>query len=214
MSKKDAGKETARQKETAQEPVKETAAQEEPVETDAAEKSASKSAEEAAAREPEQQAAPQAAQAESELQAQLEKAAAELAAQKDLLLRTAAEYDNYRKRTEREKANIYTNAAADTAEKFLPVADNLERALAQPDCSVQDLRKGVEMVNTQLQEALAKVGLSAVGEVGEPFDPELHNAVSHIDDEKLGENVISAVFQKGYRLGDKIVRHAMVQVAN
>ena len=208
MSKKDAEKETTRQQDTAQESVKEAAAQEEPVKTDAAEQSAV----ETAVQEPEQEAAPP--EAESELQAQLEKAAAEFAAQKDLWLRTAAEYDNYRKRTEREKTNIYSSAAADTAEKFLPVADNLERALAQPDCSAQDLRKGVEMVSTQLHEALAKVGLSAVGEVGEPFNPELHNAVSHIEDEKLGENVISAVFQKGYRLGDKIVRHAMVQVAN
>ena len=94
------------------------------------------------------------------------------------------------------------------------MADNLERALAQQECSVEDLRKGVEMVNTQLLDALSKLGIAVVGMEGETFNPDFHNAVSHIEDEKLGENVISAVFQKGYRLGEKIVRHAMVQVAN
>ena len=149
-----------------------------------------------------------------ELEDKLKKAEEELQAQKERLLRTAAEYDNYRKRTEREKAAIYTDATADTILQILPVADNLERALAQQECSVEDLRKGVEMVNTQLLDALSKLGIAVVGMEGETFNPDFHNAVSHIEDEKLGENVISAVFQKGYRLGEKIVRHAMVQVAN
>lgn len=149
-----------------------------------------------------------------DLEEKLKKAEEELQAQKERLLRTAAEYDNYRKRTEREKAAIYADATADTILQVLPVADNLERALAQQECSVEDLRKGVEMVNTQLLDALSKLGVAVIGMEGEPFNPDFHNAVSHIEDEKLGENVISAVFQKGYRLGEKIVRHAMVQVAN
>ena len=144
----------------------------------------------------------------------LKKAEEDLQAQKDRLLRTAAEYDNYRKRTEREKAAIYADATADTILQILPVADNLERALAQEECSVEDLRKGVEMVNNQMLDALSKLGVAVIGMEGEPFNPDIHNAVSHIEDEKLGENVISSVFQKGYRLGEKIVRHAMVQVAN
>lgn len=150
----------------------------------------------------------------SECGAQLEKVTLELAAQKDLFLRTAAEYDNYRKRTDREKTMVYTDAAADTIEKFLPVYDNLERALAQQGGSADDLRKGVEMVYSQMTEALTKLGVAVIGLEGEPFDPAVHNAVSHIDDEKWGENVVSEVFQKGCRIGDRIIRHAMVQVAN
>ena len=155
------------------------------------------------------------AKAEKEaMQKKLEEAEEALKKQKDQLLRTAVEYDNYRKRTEREKAAIYSDATAAAVLEFLPVADNLERALEQQECSVEDLRKGVEMVNTQLLDALSKLGIAVVGMEGETFNPDFHNAVSHIEDEKLGENVISAVFQKGYRLGEKIVRHAMVQVAN
>ena len=97
---------------------------------------------------------------------------------------------------------------------MLPVADNLERALAQKDCSVEDLMKGVEMVQTQFLDSLKKLGVTPMGNVGDEFNPEIHNAVSHIEDENLEINVISAVFQKGYMLGDKVVRHAMVQVAN
>ena len=129
-------------------------------------------------------------------------------------MRTAAEYDNYRKRTEREKTMVYTDAAADTIEKVLPVCDNLERALAQQGGTVEDFRKGVEMVLTQLNGTLEKMGVTAIGQQGEPFDPEVHNAVSHIEDENLGENVVAEVLQKGYRIGDRIIRHAMVQVAN
>lgn len=150
----------------------------------------------------------------AELKERLEKTEKELTVQKETLLRTAAEYDNFRKRSEREKAAIYTDAESDTVAKILPVADNMERALAQSECSAEDMRKGVEMVSAQLVEALTKLGVTAMGEVGEPFNPDYHNAVAHIEDENLGDNVISAVFQKGYRIGDKIVRHAMVQVAN
>lgn len=149
-----------------------------------------------------------------EVQAELEKTQKELAALKDQYLRTRAEYDNFRKRTEREKAAIYGDGTSDAIKGMLPVADNLERALAQKDCSVEDLMKGVEMVQTQFLDSLKKLGVTPMGNVGEEFNPELHNAVSHIDDENLEINVISAVFQKGYMLGDKVVRHAMVQVAN
>ena len=97
--------------------------------------------------------------------------------------------------------------------EILPVADNLERALQLEECSVEDLRKGVEMVQTQLHTSLTKLKITAVGEVGEAFDPNLHNAVSHIEDETLGENVISAVYQKGYKLGGKVIRPAMVTVS-
>ncbi len=149
-----------------------------------------------------------------EVQAELEKTQKELAALKDQYLRTRAEYDNFRKRTEREKAAIYGDGTSDAIKGMLPVADNLERALAQKECSVEDLMKGVEMVQTQFLDSLKKLGVTPMGNVGEEFNPELHNAVSHIDDENLEINVISAVFQKGYMLGDKVVRHAMVQVAN
>lgn len=148
------------------------------------------------------------------LKEDLEAAKAEAAKQKDLLMRTAAEYDNFRKRTEREKNALYANATADAVQEFLPVADNLERALSQADCSVEDLRKGVEMVEKQMAAALEKLGVKPMGEKGEPFDAQFHNAVSHIESEDLGENVIAEVYQKGYLLGEKVVRHAMVQVAN
>ncbi len=149
-----------------------------------------------------------------ELREQLDAAVKEAAKQKDLLMRTAAEYDNFRKRTEREKNALYQTATADTVAAFLGVADNLERALAQKDCSVEDLRKGVEMVEKQMTDALKKLGVKAMGAKGDPFDAQFHNAVSHIDDDSLGENVIAEVYQKGYMLGEKVVRHAMVQVAN
>lgn len=137
-----------------------------------------------------------------------------LSKQKDSLLRTAAEYDNYRKRTAREKESLYSDATADAVKEFLSVADNLERALEQKDCTVEDLRKGVEMTQKQMLAALEKLGVTEMGSEGDPFDPQLHSAVAHIDDESLGENVVAKVFQKGYRIGDKVIRHAMVQAAN
>ena len=137
-----------------------------------------------------------------------------LAKQKDTLLRTAAEYDNYRKRTARDKESLYSDATADAVKEFLGVADNLERALAQKDCSVEDLRKGVEMTQKQMLAALEKLGVAEMGAEGDPFDPALHSAVAHIEDKSLGENVVAKVFQKGYRIGDKVIRHAMVQAAN
>ena len=152
--------------------------------------------------------------AEEEWQKKLDEAAAESAKLKDQLRRTAAEYDNFRTRSDREKKAIYADATADAVTELLGVADNLERALEQKECSTEDLRKGVEMVLNQMHAAFGKLNVTEMGAVGDAFDPAIHNAVSHIDDENLGENVISQVFQKGYRIGDKVVRHAMVQVAN
>jgi molecular chaperone GrpE len=152
--------------------------------------------------------------AEEELREQLDQANEELKKQKDLLLRTAAEYDNFRKRTEREKLMIYADATSAAVIEFLSVADNLTRALEQKDCSAEDMRKGVEMVLTQMEAALKKLNVTEMGKEGEPFNPDLHNAVSHIEDENAGENTITQVFQKGYKIQDKVIRHAMVQVAN
>ncbi len=150
----------------------------------------------------------------NDVQAELDKVKEELKKQKELFLRTAAEYDNFRKRTEREKLALYSDATSEAVIEFLPVADNLERALEQKDCSAEDLRKGVEMVQSQMKAALKKLSVEEMGEIGEPFNPDLHNAVSHIDDENAGDNTITQVFQKGYKINDKVVRHAMVQVAN
>lgn len=137
-----------------------------------------------------------------------------LAAEHEAHLRLAAEYDNFRKRTQKEKDAVYNNAVSDTVQAILPIADNIERALSQENAGAEDMRKGVEMINAQIKAAFEKLGIEETGAVGESFDPNLHNAVAHIDDENLGENVISAVFQKGYLLGGRVVRHAMVQVAN
>lgn len=150
----------------------------------------------------------------AELAKRLGEKDAELAKQKDLLLRTAAEYDNYRKRTAREKASVYADATAAAVLELLPVADSLERALEQKECAADDMRKGVELVYKQMCSAFEKLGIEAMGGEGEPFDPAFHNAVSHVEDEDLGENVVAKVFQKGYKIGGRVVRHAMVQVAN
>ena len=151
---------------------------------------------------------------EEELEKKIHEVEEALSKQKDQFLRTAAEYDNYRKRSEREKAAVYADATAAAILEILPVEDNLERALAQKECSVEDLRKGVEMVQAQMKSCLEKLGVSEMGAEGESFDPAIHNAVMHIEDENLGENVIVQVLQKGYKIGEKVVRHAMVQVAN
>ena len=133
--------------------------------------------------------------------------------QEDKYLRLLAEYDNYRKRSQKEKDNLYTEIRSETVEKFLPVYDNLERALAQ---ETQDtaFKKGVEMTMNQLVSVMEKLGVESFGAAGDHFDPQLHNAVMHIEDESLGENVIAEVFQKGFKVGEKVVRFAMVKVAN
>ena len=134
-------------------------------------------------------------------------------AERDAHLRIAAEYDNFRKRTVKEKDAAYGNGKADAVAKILPVYDNLERALNQPTEDAA-YKKGVEMTMTELAKILNGLGVEIFGTVGETFDPNLHNAVMHTEDESLGENVLAQVFQKGFKIGDKVVRFAMVQVAN
>ena len=134
-------------------------------------------------------------------------------AEHDAHLRLAAEFDNYRKRTAKEKEASYGNGKADAVAKMLPVYDNLERALNQPTEDAA-YKKGVEMTMNELVKIFTGLGVEIFGEVGEQFDPNLHNAVMHIESEELGENTISTVFQKGFKIGDKVVRFAMVQVAN
>ena len=134
-------------------------------------------------------------------------------AEHDAHLRLAAEYDNFRKRTIKEKEASYGNGKADAVAKMLPVYDNLERALNQPTEDAA-YKKGVELTMNELVKILGGLGVEIFGNVGEAFDPNLHNAVMHIDSDELEENTISAVFQKGFKLGDKVVRFAMVQVAN
>ena len=131
----------------------------------------------------------------------------------DARVRLAAEYDNFRKRTAKEKEQSYTNGKSDAVAKLLPVYDNLERALNQPTEDAA-YKKGVELTMTELVKIFTGLGVEVFGAVGDEFDPNLHNAVMHIDSEDLGENVIAQVFQKGFRIGEKVVRFAMVQVAN
>ena len=134
-------------------------------------------------------------------------------AEHDAHLRLAAEYDNFRKRTIKEKDAAYGNGKAGAVEKLLPVYDNLERAVNQP-CTDEAFKKGVEMTMTELVNIFTGLGVEIFGNVGDEFDPNIHNAVMHVDNEELGENTISMVFQKGFKIGDKVVRFAMVQVAN
>ena len=134
-------------------------------------------------------------------------------AERDAHLRVAAEFDNFRKRTIKEKEASYGNGKADAVAKMLPVYDNLERALNQ-ETSDAAYKKGVEMTMNELTKIFTSLGVEIFGNVGDEFDPNLHNAVMHIENEELGENTIAAVFQKGFKIGDKVVRFAMVQVAN
>ena len=134
-------------------------------------------------------------------------------AQSDAYLRLLAEYDNYRKRSQREKDSLYADIKADTLLKFLPVYDNLVRALKQPT-EDEAYRKGIEMIMTQFCTTMEKLGVEKIEALGKTFDPSLHNAVMHVDDEQKGENEIVEVFQEGFRLGDKVIRFAMVKVAN
>lgn len=134
-------------------------------------------------------------------------------AERDAHLRVAAEFDNFRKRTVKEKEASYGNGKADAVAKMLPVYDNLERALQQETADAA-FKKGVEMTMNELVKIFTGLGVEIFGQVGDPFDPNLHNAVMHIESDELEENVIAQVFQKGFKIGDKIVRFAMVQVAN
>ena len=185
-----------------EEKKEETTPEAETSETDTPETGAAENKEEAAVPE------------EKEQSDQLEEISKQLAEQQDKFLRLAAEYDNYRKRTAKEKESIYADAKIETLTAMLPVYDNLERALAQFGDEDSPHRKGVEMIFTQFKESLAKLGVSPIEAVGEPFDPEKHNAVMHIEDESVGENTVVEVLQQGFRLGDKVLRFAIVKVAN
>ena len=136
-----------------------------------------------------------------------------LAAAEDKYLRLAAEYDNYRKRTAKEKEQTWTEAKAQTVAAFLPVYDNLERALKQATTD-EAYAKGVEMTMKGLQDAMTKLGVEMIPALGEAFDPNVHNAVMHVDDDSVEDNTIVEVFQQGFRCGEKVVRFAMVKVAN
>ncbi len=134
--------------------------------------------------------------------------------EKEKLLRTAAEYANYRTRSEREKAAVYANAVSDTVSEILPIADNIDRALEASKNAPEEFRKGLEMIANQIAKSLEKLNITAFGEVGDTFDPEFHNAISSVDSDELESDTIAVVYQKGYKIGDKIIRHAMVQTVN
>ena len=153
------------------------------------------------------------AQAPNPLLEELETLKQNLSEQEDKFLRLAAEYDNYRRRTAKEKESIWSEAKADAAVAFLPVYDNLERALKQ-ETADEAYKKGVEMTMNQLKSVLEKLGITEIDALGKPFDPALHNAVMHVEDENFGENTVAEVFQAGFMLGEKVIRFAMVKVAN
>ena len=147
------------------------------------------------------------------LKKELEAKEAELSEAKDKYLRMMAEYDNYRKRSAKERDGIYTDAVSDVLAAILPIADNLERA-AQYKEEPEKVAEGLGMISKSLGELLSKFGVEIFGEPGDTFDPNLHNAIMHVEEEGYGEGEILEVFQRGYRKGDKIIRYAMVKVAN
>ena len=159
-------------------------------------------------KEPEKKAEePKTESAEDKLQKELDE-------KNDQLLRIAAEYDNFRKRSQREKDALYADCKASVIKELLPVADNFDRIFANPDIGFEDYKKGVEMTFKQFENVFRDLKVESFGEEGEAFDPNFHNAVMHSEDESLGENVITNVFAKGYKVGDKVIRPAMVAVAN
>ena len=132
----------------------------------------------------------------------------------DMYLRLCAEYDNFRKRSQKEKADIYSSSKAEVLSEILPILDNFDRAAANSEADFEGYKKGIELIFGQFLKVLEKFGVESFGEEGDTFDPNLHSAVMVVEDENLGENVIAQVFSKGYRLGDKIIREAVVKVAN
>lgn len=203
MGKKDKqnAAESTPKKNTAQQPTADEAAK--TAETAKADETAEKSAE------------PETFTVTREQMEKMEGLAKQLAEEHDQYLRLAAEYDNYRKRTAKEKEGIYANAKIDTIKGMLPVYDNLERGLAQFGAEDDDPhKKGLEMIFNQYKEALTKLGVTPIDCVGKEFDPERHNAVMHVEDESCGENTVVEVLQQGFMLGDKVLRFAIVKVAN
>jgi len=138
---------------------------------------------------------------------------AELAAEKERCLRLAAEYDNYRKRSQKEREALFADVKCDTVSRLLPIYDNLARALASP-CSDEAFYKGVEMTMNQFMEVFDKLGISKIPSVGEKFNPDLHNALMHAEDDSVGEGIVVEEFQAGFILGEKVIRYSMVKVAN
>ena len=173
------------------------------------------------AEEPKQEEKPAEAPKKEEKPAKEQKAKAEkepdlksqLAAEKDKYLRLLAEYDNFRRRSQKEKENIYTDVRGETLKKFLPVYDSLWRALTQT-AEDDPSRKGLEMIMTQYENALTQLGVSLIEAVGQPFDANFHNAVMHVEDESVGENIVVEEFEKGFKIGDKVLRYSVVKVAN
>ena len=173
------------------------------------------------AEEPKQEEKPAEAPKKEEKPAKEPKAKAEkepdlksqLAAEKDKYLRLLAEYDNFRRRSQKEKENIYTDVRGETLKKFLPVYDSLWRALTQT-AEDDPTRKGLEMIMTQYENALTQLGVSLIEAVGQPFDANFHNAVMHVEDESVGENIVVEEFEKGFKIGDKVLRYSVVKVAN
>lgn len=147
------------------------------------------------------------------LQPLLDEMQAQLAEKEDKLLRLAAEFDNFRRRSQKEKDGVWADATAKAVSALLPVYDNLERALKQ-ETADEAYKKGVEMTMTGLLKALEGLGVTEIEAAGQPFDPNVHNAVMHVEDENFGENTVAEVFQAGFKLGDKVIRFAMVKVAN
>ena len=173
------------------------------------------------AEEPKQEEKPAEAPKKEEKPAKEPKAKAEkepdlksqLAAEKDKYLRLLAEDDNFRRRSQKEKENIYTDVRGETLKKFLPVYDSLWRALTQT-AEDDPARKGLEMIMTQYENALTQLGVSLIEAVGQPFDANFHNAVMHVEDESVGENIVVEEFEKGFKIGDKVLRYSVVKVAN
>lgn len=176
----------------------------------AEEKKPEKTVEETAAQKPEKE---KKEKKKSKKDEELEKLKGELDAKSDLLMRTAAEFDNFKRRTEREKAGVAEYAKAGLIKKLLPIIDNIGRASAA-DRESADYIKGIEMIVKQFSSLAGDLGIEEIAAAGDTFDPNLHDAVMHIEDESLGENVIAEVLQQGYRLGDTVIRPAMVKVAN
>lgn len=151
---------------------------------------------------------------EETLEEKLAKAEEQVKEAQDKWLRQLAEFENFRKRTNQEKMGMYNNGVRDTVEKFLPVVDNFERAVAATEDKESSTYKGIEMILKQLLDVMKAIGVEEIPAEGEPFDPNVHSAVMHIEDEGCDENVVVEVFQKGYKHGDKVIRPAMVKVAN
>ena len=151
---------------------------------------------------------------EETLEEKLVKAEEQVKEAQDKWLRQLAEFENFRKRTNQEKQGMYNNGVRDTVERFLPVVDNFERAVAATEDKESSTYKGIEMILKQMLEVMSALGVEEIPAEGEPFDPNVHSAVMHIEDESCDDNVVVEVFQKGYKHGDKVIRPAMVKVAN